>query len=310
MFHTNQSIKQPENQIVSNTLYQQRLDELEDDQDIPHRQYLSNIINLNLKSITNNPYIKYEILNNNLISEEYKINTNFSCVLDGFEIAVDKIIGSVVTFKIFPGIAIINTFIVELHEVLLVNFDTAMNIDAYNIVISIDYEYPGTNQYTICFHLLDDDNNIVIHDDYVPWKDTNFPLNVYRIINRDNNFVKFSFEDVAIPIIFDDTINSVFDVENSLLFQFSEVYNIELLKNSTVMGVKSLTPVYVKPSVFIINGKKFLIPNYGKHINSGYDFCNYLKSEKIKLSSMNLNFPIINPSKDKLFNMMFNTMLF
>lgn len=312
-------IAQPTSQIVYNSLYYQRLIENSGSfsSDLPIAQYLSKIVNLNLKSVVDNKHIYYISENNknpnnirNLIDIEYEVTTYDNCLLAGFEVGIDEIRNEFITFKIYPGLAILDSFLIELNEFITFKFDTSINLNANNIVIVLDYTGNGIGTYSIGFYLLDENYQVVISENDIPWSDTFLPIGIFKITERDNHLRVIALESLGIPFEIETNNSPLYEANLSLVYQYSEVEYLELIKNKTVLGLKSLTPLYTPPKLYKINNSNFIIPNYGKHVNLGYEFARLLFIEKSSYMYVDLSIPILKPTNNNLYNSMFSSNIF
>jgi hypothetical protein len=316
-------IAQPTSQIVYNTLYYQKLIEKSDEHiamsfDLPTAQYLSRIVNLNLKSFVDNKHQYYVSKNTpynirNLIYISYEVDTYDNCLISGFEVGIDNIENEFITFKIFPGLAILDSFLIELNEFITFKFDSSANLEANSIVIILDYDGNGIGEFSIGFYLIDENNQIVNSPNIKPWSDKFFPIGLFTITERDNDFRILALESLGVPLEIESysIYNApLYEANESLRYQFAEVEYIDLIKNKTVLGLKSLTPLYTAPKLYSINNSNFLIPNYGKHVNLGYEFARLLFIEKSTYMYAELGIPILKPTNNNLYNSMFTSNIF
>ena len=314
-------IKQPTDQIVYNTFYYQKLLEVQDFAagiDIPDIQYLSQTVNRNLKSIAVGDYYKF-VTSNTFENITNKINIQLqfpaydNCLLSGFEVGIDNISGSTITFKVYPGLAIIDTFLLELREFILFDFDTSVNLDNDNFIIVLDYIGKGGGAFSIRYYMLDDHLNPIINDDVLPWRASYLPLSFFRI-NRDTHTYILALESLGVPfeLMNGDLVgeNKIYDADASLMYQFADIEYIDTIKNKTVLGTKSLIPLYIPPKHYIIAGIDYIIPNYGKQVNTGYELANMLDIDKSPLAKADLNIPILKPTNNNLYNSIFTVEMF
>lgn len=287
-----ESIKQPDSQIVFNTFYSQKLLEIEEKHlNIPINEYLSKTINSNLKTITDNDYIEYTTNKEFINTIVDIVDTNSNCLLNGFEVGVDSIDDNVLNIKVYPGSAILNNFFIELYEPIILNI--TIPIDVYKTIIvlaptNID-DYTITS-FSILYYLLDEDNNPIIGEDVNEWNNEKFlPIGFFEITEKDSDLNILSFDSIGIPAVIEDQ-RELFDVDLSLAFQFSEIPYTNIFKNKTVLGSKSLTPLYIPPKLYTINNYNYIIPNYGQHVNNGYFLLNKLYNNEF----FTLNFLTVN----------------
>lgn len=314
-YHTN-FIQQPNDQIVYNTFYFQKLLEISEKQqnlDLPITQYLSQTVNRNLKAIAEGDYLKFStkntftnVVNTNDIALHFSAYDN--CLLSGFEVGLDKISNELFSFKIYPGTAIIDTFIIELNELIVFNLDVT-NISKYGdrFVIVLDYVGRGKDSFSIRFYLLDENGNPIISEGVEPWRNSYLPLTVFSI-ERDNDIFVLSLESLGVPFVLYTNLpedNKIYDEDSSLLYQFSEIEYIDIIKNKTVLGISSLIPLFVPPKHYVINGIDYIIPNYGKQVNNGYEIAKMLFIDKSPLAKIDLGIPILKPTNNNLYNSMF-----
>lgn len=299
---SNNYIFQPTSQIVYNTLYTQKLLEIEEkDLNIPINEYLSKIVNLNLKAIVDSNYIEYE-QNYKFINEIIKqVETNSNCLLNGFEVGVDQINNHIIDVKIYPGSAILNNFIIELYEPVILSIDTSIDLNSskYIIVLSPSDDSYYTKEFKILYYLLDEENNIIIDlDNHDPWDNNKFlPIGLFEITGRSNDLHILSIESLGFPVDLTDQSKNppLFNVEESLKYQLLNIPYVELFKNKTILGTKSLVPLYSPPKIYNINNYDFIIPNYGEHVNNGYFLFeklykqDYFISNWIKANILNFN---------------------
>lgn len=314
-------IKQPTDQIVYNTFYYQKVLEVEEfaqNIDLPDTQYLSQTVNRNLKSIAVGDYYKFITANTfenitNKINLKLQFPAYDNCLLSGFEIGVDKISDTVITFKVYPGLAIIDTFLLELNEFILFDFDTSIDLTNDNFIVVLDYIGKSTGTFSIRYYMLDDNLNPIIKDDILPWRASYLPLSFFRI-ERDNYTRILALESLGVPfeLINGDLVgeNKIYDADESLLYQFADIEYIDTIKNKTVLGTKSLIPLHIPPKHYIIAGIDYIIPNYGKQVNTGYELANMLDIDKSPLAKADLNIPILKPTNNNLYNSMFTTEMF
>lgn len=313
-------IKQPDSQIVYNTFYHQKIIDIQEKNlDLPNTQYLSQTVNRNLKSIAVSDYMKFVTTNtfehvNNCNDIVLNFKSYDNCLLTGFEVGIDKIEGSVITFKVYPGSAIIDTFLIELYEMVVFDFDTSANLGADNVIIVLDYIGRNTGSFSIRYYLLDDNLNSISGPDILPWRNSYLPLSLFRV-NRDNDLYTLSLEALGVPFILykDDKYigqNKIYAADDSLMYQFSDIDYITLVKNKTVLETSSLIPLYIPPKHYVINNIDYIIPNYGKQVNTGYEMANMLFIDKSPLAETDLNIPILKPTNNNLYNSMFSSEIF
>lgn len=417
-------IKQPDSQIVYNTFYHQKLIDIQEkDLDLPDTQYLSQTVNRNLKSIAVSDYMKFVTTNtfehvNNCNNIVLNFKSYDNCLLTGFEVGIDKVQDSVITFKVYPGSAIIDTFLIELYEMVVFDFDTSANLGADNVIIVLDYIGRNKDSFSIRYYLLDDNLNSIDDENTLPWRNSYLPLSLFRI-NRDNDLYTLSLEALDVPFVlfkddkcdtgrasvgsyqftknsnvvicnnkasFDrifqgfwimseidfivgnitnvdhtpvlrqvvkkiitsqgefhfilddfytgtstvgvhnglpqpevwdsttwDNIhiyNKRYAADDSLMYQFADIDYIDLVKNKTVLETSSLIPLYIPPKHYVINNIDYIIPNYGKQVNTGYEMANMLFIDKSPLAETDLNIPILKPTNNNLYNSMFSSEIF
>jgi len=269
------SCLQPTSQIVYNTLYFQKLLEIEEKNlNIPINEYLSKVVNLNLNAVVDSNYIEYENVQGFLNTILREVNTNSNCLLNGFEVGVDRIDNHIIDVKVYPGAAILNNFMIEMYEPVIFTIDTSINIDLENYVIVLA---PANNDYSlkhfkILYYLLDENNNPIIEDDFDSWDNERFlPIGLIKITERSYDSNILSLESFGVPINISTNNNlPLYDVNNALMYDMLNLSYVESFKNKTVLGTKSLTPLYVPPKIYTINNYDYVLPNYGEHINNGY----------------------------------------
>lgn len=314
-------IKQPLDQIVYNTFYYQKLLEIEEVNsglDLPNTQYLSQTVNRNLKSIAVGDYYKF-VNSNTFDSITNKINLQLqfpaydNCLITGFEVGIDKISGTTITFKVYPGLAIIDTFLLQLNEFVLFDFDTTSDLTNDNFIIVLDYIGKSTGQFSIRYYMLDENLIPIVKEGMLPWRASYLPLSFFRI-ERDNYTNILALESLGVPFeLFNGDLvgeNKIYDADASLMYQFAEIEYIDTIKNKTVLGTKSLIPLHMPPKHYVINNIDYIIPNYGKQVNTGYEIANMLSIDKSPLAKVDLNIPILKPTNNNLYNSMFSSEMF
>jgi hypothetical protein len=139
-------------------------------------------------------------------------------------------------------------------------------------------------------------------------------LSLFRI-KRDSDVLTLSLEALGVPFVLfkDDAYknqNKIYDANASLTYQFADIDYITLVKNKTVLDTSSLIPLYIPPKHYVINGIDYIIPNYGKQVNTGYELANMLFIDKSPLAETDLNIPILKPTNNNLYNSMYTSDLF
>ena len=224
-------IKQPE-QITYNTLYTQKLLEIQEQHlNIPINQYLSQIVNKNLKSIAEGDYLKFKTKNdfNNVTNQnelELKFNSYDNCVLTGFEVGIDHVTNDFITFKVYPGKAIIDTFLIELHEIVTFNVNTTDLPPNYSkIVITLDYIGKSTDDFSIKYYFLNDFNDSIIKPGMHDWRDSLLPLTLFDIVQKESDYYVLALESLGMPFVLFTNMpekNKIYDAEESLLYQLAK----------------------------------------------------------------------------------------
>lgn len=318
-YHTN-FISQPNDQIVYNTFYFQKLLEISEKQlgiDLPVTQYLSQTVNRNLKAIAEGNYLKFSTKNTftNVVNTN-NIALNFSaydnCLLSGFEVGVDNISNETITFKVYPGSAIIDTFLIELNEIISFDFDTSIDSTKNRVVIVLDYIGRGKDSFSIRYYLLDENNNVIIKEGVEPWRASYLPLTIFSVERGSSSYI-LSLESLGVPFVLYTNLpenNKIYDENSSLMYQFAEIEYIETIKNKTILGTKSLIPLFVPPKHHVINGIDYIIPNYGKQVNNGYEIAKLLFIDKSPLATIDTGIPILKPTNNNLYNSMFTADMF
>ncbi len=315
-YHTN-FIQQPNEQIVYNTFHFQKLQENQQEVELPITQYLSQTVNRNFKAIAEGDYLKFKTKNtcDNIVNTN-EIALNFpaydNCLLSGFEVGVDSITDSTITFKVYPGTAIIDTFLIELYDIITFDFDTSVDLNGNKFVVVLDYVGKGRDSFSIRYYLLNE-HNIVIHvDGMEPWRNSYLPLTIFNI-ERDSHVYILSMESIGVPFVLYTDLpenNKIYDEDLSLRYQFADIEYIDEVLSKTVLGTKSLIPLYVPPKHYTINTIDYIIPNYGKQVNNGYEITKLLFIDKSPLANIDIGIPILKPTSNNLYNSMFSTDIF
>lgn len=247
----NINILQSENQIVYNTFYFQKLLEIEEKEfNIPINEYLSRIIGYNLKSLVNIDYIKYKQKNDFLFDIDYIIETNNNCILDGFQVGVYEITDKKIKFQIFPGMAILDSYLIELNTL------ENLEVDIYdNVLIGLFPE--DKYKFSIRTFALNNDLNLV---DKTDWDEKKIlPIGIFKIIYNSFDIKTLSLESLGTPIL----------LNNSYIYYFVDIDYVDLKKNKKNISTKSLVNIWKSyPKIYKINGHKFIIPNYSKMLNN------------------------------------------
>lgn len=251
-------IIEPEIQTVYNTLYFQKLFEHDPDfgvlSNTPRNEYLSRLINLNLKTF---------------------LNSNFNnCILDGFDINITNIIDNKLYFNISKGSAILNYYFFEL------------NVDQNNIEVEIESELANyimialsynnyDKQFKIIFKLLNNnlntiDNSLGIYNEFLPIK-------IYKFEYKNNTVTLLSLED-----------DNIFFGEDAKLYNLLNYIYLEThqIKNSP-SSLQQLNKYFDIPKYYNIDNFNYLIPNYGKH----YEFAIKIMLSMFRNKLQNMTMP-------------------
>ena len=295
-------IKQPKDQICYNTLYQQRIDDINEtysSKDVPEAEYLTRIVNNNLKVITHGDYVRYENKDFDWLNSEnylvYLIQETFqsdytgdSCLLSGFEVGIDSVTQDFnygVTFKVYPGLAVINSVLLELSDFVLfdLNFTLEHNLNQiFTLLVGLEYNDDPSNithEFSIVYYFLDENGNAPPSFNNGNVFNTNIlPIGLYHFVFKGTALETISFNDITHPLQFD---NPEFDVNKSIAYQttISQYYYQEVPHQSD-LHTRSITPLYTPPKVFNVDDTSYIIPNYGKYINNTYDNARILNQEQ------------------------------
>lgn len=254
-------LTQPENQIVYNTLYFQKLFENDSDFGIlnntPSNEYLSRLINLNMKTL---------------------LNTNFNnCVLFGFDVIVTEVINNKLYLNILPGKAILNSYLFELNNT-QENIEIEVDIFTKYLVVSLIYNNHD-KEFKIKFDNLDDNKNslVVENNDY----DEILPIKLFKLEYKDNKINILSLED-----------NNIYIGGGGEIYNLLNYIYLETEYTNKLSEYNALNNLYDIPRNYTINNQTFLIPNYGKH----YEFAARLLKILYHNYTMNMlfNYPIPN----------------
>lgn len=257
-------IKEPE-QTVYNDLYFQRLFEKDNifglNANSPVNEYLSRLINLNLKSY---------------------LNLNFNnCVLSGFDVIITKLLNNTVTLSILPGMAILNNFLFELN-VMQEDVDILLNSTLSYLVVSLKYKLNDKN-FSIEFDLFNDDsfvNNSILD----PELEELLPIKIFKLQYKDNT--------INILNLDNGLIYTGGDFENNTIHYFLESLYLGLIDTGKLSEIKPLNRLFDRPKLYNINNKDYLIPNYGRHYNFAFDLLQ--KFNKNSDIDMITNYPVPN----------------
>lgn len=274
----NKSILQPDSQIVYNTIYFQRLlEKQEENLNIPINEYLSRIVNLNLKSVVDNDYKEYKTDKYYVNEELIEVKSNSNCLLNGFEVGLDYINKNILGVKVYPGTAILNNLLVELYETVV--FEVPVELKVYKVIIVLAPNIDFDNTFSILFYNLDE-NNVPLDNNLIPWNNEQFlPIGLFEITEKESTSSILALETLGIPIFYDENENPpLYNIQNELTKQYfySNLPISDNKINNTVLGTKSLTPLYSPPKFYNINNYNYIIPNYGEHVNNGYFLFKYL----------------------------------
>lgn len=294
-----QKTLQPESQVVYNTLYFQKLLEIEEkDLDIPVNQYLSRIVNLNLKSIVDNDYTIYQQNINPGFSSKIitQVDTHNNCLLSGFEIGIEEISGPKITFNIYPGLAIFDHVLIELNDLVSKSINVGEDTRTDYIVFVCNCTSPYPDHFEIRYFNLDKNFKVLESNLDDTWLESYLPFGMFKI-NRDYNMTFLSISNANAPLEIAG-MNQDQDLDQ-FRYQLLDLPRTDLIKSKKILetGTQSLVPLYAQPKIYSINDINYLIPNYGKHVNNGF-----LLSTMVQDNNLN---KIINPNFPVVLNMLF-----
>ncbi len=254
-------LTQPENQIVYNTLYFQKLFENDTDfgvlNNTPNNEYLSRLINLNMKTL---------------------LNSNFNnCILSGFDVIITNTNNDKLYLNIFPGTAILNSYLFELNNI-QENIELIVDTFTKYIVVSLIYNNHD-KEFKIKFDSLDEnkDKLIIESKDY----DEILPIKLFRLEYKDSKINILSLED-----------DKVYMGLGGEIYNLLNLIYLETEYTNKLSDYKALNNLYDIPKNYTINGEEYLIPNYGKHYRFASNLLKILYQNKIM--NMLFDYPIPN----------------
>lgn len=258
-------------QIVYNTLYFQKLfeqDEIYGLNKVPHAQYLSRLVNLNLGILFD-------------INDKRK-----SCVISGFNVKIKSIDGSNAEFEITKGGAIINLFQIKLLENYNISVDFR-NSNAKNIVFFLEYSENGIGKFNIGYEFLDENLNSN------NWDENYLPIQIFKI-STESELLVYSLTDFALPPISGITNGSEFDYNYYL--SLGDNYNITYTNNDNISNIKMIVPIFSFPKKFIISNIEYIIPNRGYFLN----LASSILEEELNKFNVTFSKPMFRPIQLKL----------
>lgn len=248
-------LTQPINQIVLNTIYFQKLFEKDIvfGKNTPVNEYLSRLINLNLKSL---------------------LNLNFNnCILSGFDVSIKNTINNKIYLDIFPGLAILDSYLFELKSI---QSDIEIDVNSLTTYLLISL-VNSNNTFKFKFDLLDSNKeNLMIGDDVY---DEILPIKIFKLQYKNNKILLLSLNNEN-----GDYINYGL---NSEIFNLINCLYLETEYTFTLSNYTPLNNLYDIPKKHIIDGKEYLIPNYGKHYNFAIRLLKELYQNKIMFDVIN-----------------------